>query len=73
MSFEAPVLACLKACTGSIDGKIFNYSVAQLFAFSIEISDIENSRPQDGAAASIRLATTLKLSLTNHRSFNINY
>jgi len=54
----------------SINQKIFNYLDTWQAAFSIEISDIKNSRPQDGAAASLWQATTLELSRTNHNSFD---
>jgi len=56
-----------------VDKRIFNYLYACLAAFSTEISDIKNSGHQDGAAASLWQATTLKLSRTNHRSCDNNY
>jgi len=46
---------------------------SQLAVFSVKISDINNSRPQDCAAASLWQATTLELSRTNHRSFDNYY
>jgi len=56
----------------SIDKRIFNYPDARLPAFSIEVNDIKNSFPQDGAAATVWQAWNSRGPVTDRLSAIIN-